>query len=585
QDGNNYYTHITVNPLSQVNNIPLIHHGVDQTYHWKMVSYLPEEIFINAVKPTLQRIIKFSTILTIFLLAGSLWLAIILTRKQQTYQLLEQSEDRYHQLYDNSPLGYQSLDGVGNFINTNDSLTSMLGYSKKELLDKNFADILSEPSKSKFQKNFPRFKKRGVVSNVEFELVHKNGSIIPISLDGRIAYDEDGKFKQTHCVISNISERKHAEKAVIAQHRLEATETLAGGIAHLINNHMASVVGTAGLLKMKHKHDSNLIDKLERIEISGMKGSELARELLAYAHGGQYESKIFNLNEIITSMEKPASEIIASINLQYHLDPELWNIKADSNQMRQIVEALINNAIEAIDHHGNINIHTENILIDDTISSPLPNFELGSYICLKVQDDGLGIDQDHLKKIFEPFFTTKFQGRGLGLAATYGIVKHGNGYITIDSELGNGSTFKIYIPNEPAQQKHIPGAKSITATAQLNILIADDETQVRNTLKEILDELGHNTITASNGKEAITAARKQLNTLDLIILDLAMPVMDGSQALPILKQNHPKAKIIIVSGYEINAKTQHILTADAFLQKPYEVKQLIDIIDEIFKEK
>jgi hypothetical protein len=245
----------------------------------------------------------------------------------------------------------------------------------------------------------------------------------------------------------DITQRKQAEQALLRASRMETAATLAGGIAHKVNNLMTAALGYSELLKTKLGKQTNVTEILDTISEAAQQTSDLAQQMLAFARGGKYQLQVMNLNDTIQSvLQFQQRSWPASIHIETDFDPDLWNVEADPTQMNQIILNLLTNAVEAIENDGRITITTENIMVDKSLASQYPDLKPGSHICLLVQDTGYGIESETLTRVFEPFFTTKFQGRGMGLAAVYGIVDNHGGCITVTSQPKQGTLFKVCLP-------------------------------------------------------------------------------------------------------------------------------------------
>ncbi|HRU05040.1 MAG TPA: response regulator, partial [Candidatus Brocadiia bacterium] len=319
------------------------------------------------------------------------------------------------------------------------------------------------------------------------------------------------------------------------------------------------------------------MNMLAKITNSAQKAGELAQQLLAFARGGKYHPRVVNLNDIIRQTLRLHSRSVPMlIRIVEDLQADLWSIEADRAQISQVVMSLCMNAVEAISGPGVVTVTTRNIEVTPDAPAPLSSLKPGPHVEMTVHDTGHGVAEDVRARIFEPFFTTKFQGRGLGLAAAYGIVQNHHGLITVESAEGEGATFRVCLPAVPAQAPPEPDADEDTPTGHETLLLADDEETVLSTTRDILEHLGYTVITACNGAEAVRAARLHQGPIQLAILDLAMPVMDGAEAFHKLVKTRPDMKIIVCSGYELDEAAQAILDdgAAAFLQKPFRVSAL-----------
>lgn len=390
-------------------------------------------------------------------------------------------------------------------------------------------------------------------------------------------HDAEGEIIGSCGIAREITERKKAEEALRAASRMEATSTLAGGIAHDFNNLMVGVLGNSELLRLEVFNRPNAVVMLDKISKAAQKAGELAQQMLAFAHGGKYQPSIINFNETIKEMlHLQEASFPSSVHVDCDMESDLWNIHADPAQMNQVVINFCLNAVEAIRGYGRIQISTRNLEIAPENAPRFPELKIGRYVCLTVTDTGCGMTPETKSRVFEPFFTTKSTGRGLGLAAVYGILKNHDGHITVQSQLGKGSTFTIYIPATEAQIPASVQALPEIPTGDETVLIIDDEEIVQSVTQQILEYLGYSVMIAQNGKEALDILNKQDKRIDLALLDMGMPVMAGAEAFPLMLKIDPRLKVIICSGYELDAASQKLLDkgARAFVQKPFRMAVL-----------
>ncbi|MBN1581511.1 MAG: response regulator, partial [Anaerolineae bacterium] len=371
-----------------------------------------------------------------------------------------------------------------------------------------------------------------------------------------------------------------------------ATATLAGGIAHDFNNLMTGVLGNAEMLKMDLADQEDQVDQPDRhdriemlaaISDSARRAAKLTQQLLAYARGGKYQPQVVDLNGIVQMILQAQARIAPSeIHVEVDAASDLWYIEADSAQMSEVVFNLFTNAVEAIESSGRIDIATGNRVVNE---GEVADLEPGRYVCLSVRDTGRGMSEEAQSRLFEPFFTTKFQGRGMGLAAAYGIVTNHGGHIRVESEKGCGATFEVYLPairtesaaspvEQPPHSQPVVATRQIKPVAEvLTILVIEDDETVRKLTTRLIGRFGYRALVARNGKEAVDIARSFEGDIHLALLDMGMPVMGGAETYPLLVAARPGIKVIIYSGYELDAAAQALLDAgaSAFIQKPFQI--------------
>jgi len=381
--------------------------------------------------------------------------------------------------------------------------------------------------------------------------------------------------------VQRVVLRKELQSKLLFAQKMESVGTLAGGIAHDFNNLMVGVLGSVILLRDRLSPKLGADTLLSTIEESAIRAGILARQLLTYARGGDSRPQLISLNESVQNVLRLHEKIISpQAHIDYDLDPDLASIEADPAQIQQAVLNLCVNAAEAMPHGGSIRLKTRNREIDAAFARSHADLTPGSYVSLTIQDSGFGMNAETLARMFEPFFTTKSQGRGLGLAVVYGIVKNHKGHIAVESEVGKGTKIRVLLPAVRRAAPPTPKPKERERRGTETILLIDDETVVLDITKQLLEKLGFRVLTAHNGKEAVYIAENYEGTIEVALLDLGMPVMDGYEAFPMLQQRRPDMKILVCSGYAPNGPAQEILSAGAvgFIQKPFYLDTLCEAI-------
>jgi signal transduction histidine kinase/ActR/RegA family two-component response regulator len=409
--------------------------------------------------------------------------------------------------------------------------------------------------------------------------MRKGGDYCWVAQSSTVVRSEDGRAAAEVGTVRDITESKNAEEAFRAASRMEATTTLAGGIAHDFNNLMVGVLGNAELLQARLANSPDVTRMLDTIAHSAQRAGELAQQMLAFARGGKYQPRLMNLNDVVADVLRLEERSIPPrIRIERTLDSALWTVEADPVQLSQVTMNLCINAVEAIEDTGRIAILTRNVVVDEGFARRHRGLKPGAYVCLLVEDTGKGMPAERVAHVFEPFYSTKAQGRGLGLAAAYGIVKNHEGYIAVSSEIGAGTTFTVYLPAvgvDPADvQKYAPQRTEDRTPARARestVLVVDDEPVVLDVTRQILENLGYRALCANNGREAVDIAESFDGDIHAVVLDMGMPVMGGAQAFPLLMKARPNLKVLISSGYELDPAAQAMLDAgaQAFIQKPF----------------
>jgi len=382
------------------------------------------------------------------------------------------------------------------------------------------------------------------------------------------------------------------EKKMIQDQRLESVGTIAGGIAHDFNNILAVILPTAQLLKLKLKDFPEYFHYLDAIERAAEQASTLSKQILAFSRGGNQENfEIINLNNVIEEFVKMFRRVLdRKINLHVALDNHIQNIKADGNQIEQILMNLSINARDAMPSGGDLFIRTSTVVVGEIGENEYDSrLKPGKYVRLEVEDNGKGIPPEIMDKIFDPFFTSKRkeEGTGLGLSVVYGIVKAHEGVISVKSQIGKGTLFTIYFPVTDEQLQKKESENMVLESGNGTLLIVDDEEMIHETLTGMLENLNYNIISAKNGKEAVEIFKEKQSELDAIIMDIQMPEMDGVEAAQKILTIDPEACIIFTSGYANDKRLSELKKLDQgfFLKKPYKIGVLADIIKRALENK
>lgn len=514
---------------------------------------------------------------------------------------IKESEERYRELVEgaNSVIMRVNLEGRINFINGFG--LRCFNYKEEEIINKTiYETILSKDDETKKEfsdilKNVSSFQNSYIVK--EIKNIRKGGDPVWIAWTFRPIVSKGEVIKEILCIGNDVTELKksHEEKRtlelqLIQAQKMEAIGTLAGGIAHDFNNILQGIYGFTQILMLDKEENDPELKYLKEIEKAVERASDLIKRILIFSRRVKSELIPLHLNNEVLQTRKMLERIIPKmISIELRLSPDLSLIKGDRAQIEQVIINLATNSRDAMPDGGKLLIETQNFTMDKTFCEKNKGAKPGDYVLLKVSDTGQGIDPEVKDRIFEPFFTTKEAGKGtgLGLPMIYGIVKNHGGYIKCESEKGKGTTFSIYFPaiisediikgEKGREQKFMK--KGVLDT----ILIVDDEEDILNFTKEILEKTGYKTFVASDGESAIQVYEKHKDKIDLIILDLIMPGMSGKRCLEEIIKLNPNAKILITTGY---LETQELLSErrwniKGYLSKPYSVNQLLKKISEI----
>ncbi|MCJ7687526.1 MAG: response regulator, partial [Desulfobacteraceae bacterium] len=358
----------------------------------------------------------------------------------------------------------------------------------------------------------------------------------------------------------------------------------AGGVAHEFNNALMGIMGNIELLQMDLSEDEGRKKYFEAMKGSGHRMSRLTDQLLAYARGGKYQPRDLKLDGfVIQTLPILRHNLSPAVRMETHFQKDLSYIKADYAQMQMVLSAILANSNEGIEDEGFIRITAENKDVDAGFAKQHPGLKPGPYVCLTIEDDGKGMDEETRSGIFEPFFTTKFQGRGMAMAAVYGIVKNHDGWISVDSELGKGTTVRIYLPAIEIEIGKPKKAKVEVATGSGTILMIEDEDVVIEVTQAMLEMLGYRVMVAKTGKDAVHIAETFDGQIDLALLDIKLPDIEGGKVYPLIMEARPDLKVIVFSGFAIEGPARKILEAGAqdFIQKPFSIATLSEKVKKV----
>lgn len=389
-------------------------------------------------------------------------------------------------------------------------------------------------------------------------------------------------------ICEDITEQQKLQAQLQQAQKMEAIATLAGGIAHEFNNTLVGITGNIDLLQIDLPEEKSISKYTERMRASANRMAHLTDQLLAYARGGKYQPKNISLTDFVQdTLPSMKQSIDPSIHIETDLPNDIENVESDITQMQMVLSAILNNSVEAIKDQGRIRILVKNEEIEEEFAKNRPGFKPGNYVSLIVEDDGKGMDKETRGKIFDPFFTTKFQGRGLGMAAVYGIVKNHGGWIYVDSELGKGTVVRIYLPAIKVQMKKPEKARMELTKGTETILVIEDEDVVIEVILTMLKRLGYHVLLAKTGTEAINISKGFDGVIHLAILDIKLPDMGGEKVYQFIKEARPNLKVIVCSGYAIDGPAQELLGAGAqgFIQKPFSYTTLSDKLKDVLEGK
>jgi two-component system cell cycle sensor histidine kinase/response regulator CckA len=506
---------------------------------------------------------------------GASSIARDITERKNAEKELRKSEERFRRLFDSNTIGITIADLAGRTLEANDAYLAMLGYAREELLSGEIRwDALTPPEyRDKDHAALAELQRTGAATPWEKEMFRKDGSRVPVLIGVAML-----EASEASCIayVVDLTERRRLERQFLQAQKMEAVGTLAGGVAHDFNNLLTVILGYSDLLAAKLGPRSLAIGDLDEIRAAGERAAALTRQLLAFSRQQVLERKVLDLNDLIANVEKMLRRLIGEdIELVTALEPALRSVFADAGQLEQVIMNLAVNARDAMPRGGRLTIETTEVILDENHASQYVGVKPGPHVMLCVSDTGTGMDKATQARMFEPFFTTKEQGKGtgLGLATVFGIVQQSGGSVWVYSEVGKGTTFKIYLPfvEEALEAEQVPAPEPVSLAGSETVLLVEDEAAVRALSRAILESYGYTVLEAAGGEDALDVARHYLKPIHLILTDVVMPRMGGSDLASRLASLRPGVPVLYMSGYTDDAVFRHGLLDKGrmFLQKPF----------------
>lgn len=421
----------------------------------------------------------------------------------------------------------------------------------------------------------------------ELEQTRKDGSVISVEASWSLVRDREGRPSRILAINTDITERKKLQAQFLRAQRLESIGTLAGGIAHDLNNVLAPILMSIGLLKLGEE-DPDRLESLETIENSSRRGADMVKQVLAFARGVEGARVTVEPGRIIRELERILRDTFPrNITVHGEIAPELWTISGDPTQVQQVLMNLFVNARDAMPDGGRLTVTAENVQVDTQYASMSAAAEPGDYVRISVADTGTGMPPDVLDRVFDPFFTTKGvgEGTGLGLSTVQAIVQSHGGFVHVYSEAGSGATFRVYFPASGSAEDGVdPGEprKARRGRGEL-VLVVDDEAAVRTITQQTLEAFGYRVLTAADGAEAVALYASRGTEIALVLTDIMMPIMDGPATIRALIRLDPGVRIVAASGLGANGGVARAASSGVkhFLPKPYTAETLLEVVHQV----
>jgi PAS domain S-box-containing protein len=495
--------------------------------------------------------------------------------------LLRQSEERFRAIFESTALGIRLTTLDGRVLETNRSFEELLGYTSEELLHAGIAEF-AHPEEREDEELHLAELVRGERESAQEErrLLRKDGSELWANMTSSIVRDAEGNPEFAIGMVQDVTQRKQLEEQLRHAQKMEAIGQLAGGIAHDFNNVLTVIESYSTFaLKRLEGGDERTRSDVEQIQKAGKKASALTRQLLAFGRRQVLQPQILDLNAVVADNEGMLRPLMSNgVEIVNNLSEPLGLVKADPDELAQVLINLVVNARDAMPDGGTVTLETKDVELDHPWIQGAVQAPPGSYVALVVRDTGTGIDPEVMSRVFEPFFTTKERGKGtgLGLSTVYGIVAQSGGYLFVSSEVGKGTEFTILLPRAvaeaPAPKEPLEGGG--TAPADATVLLVDDEDRIRAAARRMLSGAGYTVLEAFDGDDALRVAERHKGPIDLLVTDVVMPKMTGTELVEKLALARPGISVLFVSGYP--AENELALSRDGleYLQKPFTDEEL-----------
>ncbi|RLB18070.1 MAG: hypothetical protein DRG82_04825 [Deltaproteobacteria bacterium] len=506
-----------------------------------------------------------------------------ITERKRAEKALEESQKKYRQVVENSIEG-MLVTQDRKIVFANKAVCDFLGLSLEEVMtsDDPFGFIHPDDRELALENHLKRLQDEDALLRYSIRVVNPKGEVRWVEASGlKIIWEGSPAILNFY---SDITDRKRAEEErerlqTQLEHiqRMETIGILAGGIAHDFNNLLMAIQGNVSLGLLDTDADSPVHQRLENIEAQVRQGSELTKQLLGFSRRKKYEVRPTDISEVISIQNRMLGRTKKDVKIREEYDDDLWTADVDRGQIEQVLLNLYVNAWQAMPDGGELHVGAKNVVVHDR-DARMHQVSPGRYVEVTVTDTGEGMSEEVSRRIFEPFFTTRERGRGtgLGLATVYGIVKNHGGFITVESEKGRGSRFRFYLPaSEHGLPKEQPGGEDVQKGAE-TVLLVEDEAAVLEVNRKMLQRLGYRVLAAESGGKALELYQEKRDEIDIVVLDLIMPGMDGNAVFKKIREMNPSERILVASGFGIEEYADHPENTGytGTLQKPFSIKAL-----------
>jgi two-component system, cell cycle sensor histidine kinase and response regulator CckA len=470
----------------------------------------------------------------------------------------------------------------------NQGAENLYGWQATEAIGKNINELVYQPQTLPQLEDIRTSLVQHGCWQGELEQITKQEEKIIVASRWTLMRDQDGQPKSILTVNTDITEKKRLESQFLRTQRLESLGTLAGGIAHDLNNILTPILSAAQLLQLKRSYTDEWSQQMFRtIETNSKRGAALVKQVLQFARGVEGKRSIVLISHLFSEIEQIVHGTFPkSIEFSLNLDSDLWAVIGDATHLHQVLMNLTVNARDAMPNGGNLTISAKNLLVDEQYARMNLEANVGPYIVITVADTGIGMSSEILDRIFEPFFTTKELGKGtgLGLSTVRGIIKSHGGFINVHSEIGKGTEFKLFLPAVETKATSLAENLELPHGNGELILVVDDEAKILETTKISLENYNYKVLTASNGIEAIALYARHHDKISVVLIDMMMPLMDGDTTIRTLQKMNPLVKIVAVSGLVTGSQVAPDATINKFISKPYTTQELLQTVSDVLSQ-
>lgn len=514
-----------------------------------------------------------------------------MTAEREMHRALKASEDRFQRFFEEAPLGIILVNKDGLIEDCNNAFANMMGMKINDLEGKHFNLLIDDEDRDAARAAMKETESSEQDASMEVTL---KGKEAPVSAQLHARRFKEGGNIVLHFI--DITDKKSLEAQFVQSQKMQAVGQLAGGVAHDFNNLLTAIVGFCDLLLLRHKPGDPSFGDIMQIKQNSNRAANLVRQLLAFSRQQTLRQRVHDVTDILTELSHLLRRLIgANIELKIIHGSDLGLVKVDEGQMEQVLINLVVNARDAMDGGGVLTIATENFTNRKLIKINNEDMPPGHWTLIKVSDTGCGISKENMLHIFEPFFTTKDigQGTGLGLSTVYGIVRQSGGFLGVESNVGKGTSFLIYLPRaneaddeEEEQAESAAESKSEDLTGSETILLVEDEDAVRTFGQRALVNKGYQVLEAPDGEAALEIFKEQQESgkIDLLITDVVMPGIDGPTLARSIRESNPEMKIIFMSGYTEDKLKDEMGKGTYFLPKPFTLKQLAAKVKDVLED-